>query len=431
MPSSTSFRRVRLPACFVGALLLARLFPLPPLSDPTGAALPGGLQLSAPAFYVLLAPLFSLWDGISMLSMSRLKGFLAGTVILYAGWRIGVALLGRARGGVAGPSGRAVLMHELKVLVGSLAGFLAFLLAGALWHRPMLALTDTAPDDVIVDLHSHTNVSHDVKGTLMRGFDAEANRRWHARSGFDAVFITDHNTTAGWRALRDDSALPAVCPGIEVSAWQAHIVLLGDTLEVDRSLYDRSLDGLLRLLAESRTRYGALAVASLPEYERSHWNRLDTLVQAGLAGFEIANAAPKANELTRVRRDSVIALARHRDLFLAGVSDSHGWGATSMAWSLVRVAGWRERMQVETPRSSRPLCEGILRALGNGGFGAVRVVERQRLRPDAAWPSWLTPEGVIWVTWRSMPWLVALGWFGWLACWAGLRLRGAPQRPTP
>jgi len=431
MPSFASLRRIRLPACVLGVLLLARLFPLAPLSDPTGAALPTGLQLSAPPFYVLLAPLFSLWDAISMLSMSRLKGFLIGTVLLYAGWRIGAALLRRARGAAAGGPGRGALMQELRVLAGSLAGFLAFLAAGGLWHRPMLALTGAAPDEVIVDLHSHTNVSHDVRGTLMRGFDAEANRRWHARSGFDAVFITDHNTTAGWRALRDDSRLPAVCPGIEVSAWQAHIVLLGDTLEVDRSRYDRSLDGLLRLLAESRPRYGALAVASLPEYERSHWNRLDTLVQAGLAGFEIANAAPKANELTRVRRDSVVALSRHYNLFLAGVSDSHGWGATSMVWSLVRVPGWRERMQEETPRSSRPLCEGILRALGDGGFGAVRVVERQRLRPDSAWPAWLTPEGVIWETWRNMSWLVALGWFGWIACWAGLRLRGLPERPTP
>ena len=51
-----------------------------------------------------------------------------------------------------------------------------------------------APDMVVFDVHSHTNVSHDVRGTLMRGFDAEANLAWHGRAGFDAFFITDHNT---------------------------------------------------------------------------------------------------------------------------------------------------------------------------------------------------------------------------------------------
>jgi len=207
---------------------------------------------------------------------------------------------------------------------------------------------------------------------------------------------------------------PIPCPGIEVSAWQAHIVLLGDTLTVERDPYTRSLAGLLTLLRTSDSSYGSLSLASLPEYRRSHWERLDTLIQAGLDGFEIVNASPKANELTRPERDGVVDLARKHDLFVVGVSDSHGWGATSMVWNLVTA-----------DRTSPDLCVAVLGQLRTG-FTAVRVIERHRLRPDDWWPVWLTPVGVVWETWRSMGWALTAAWLLWIWGWAwGCRLRRA------
>jgi hypothetical protein len=50
------------------------------------------------------------------------------------------------------------------------------------------------------------------------------------------------------------------------------------------------------------------------------------------------------------------------------------------------------------------------------GFPAVRIIERHRLRPDAWWPGWLTPVGVVWETWRSMGWTLAAAWLIWI--WA-------------
>ncbi|HEX6105660.1 MAG TPA: hypothetical protein VFZ26_08760, partial [Gemmatimonadales bacterium] len=205
------------------------------------------------------------------------------------------------------------------------------------------------------------------------------------------------------------------CPGIEVSAWRAHVLLLGDTAAVDRTRYNRDLESLLALLRESESEYGALTVASIPEYARNHWQRLDTLVAHGLDGFEVVNASPKANELTRAARDSVIALARRTDRFVLGVSDHHGWGATSMVWNLVPVPG----------RGAAPerVCAGILARLGEG-FGAVRIVERHRLRPDSPWPHLLTPLGVVWETWRGMGRAAAAAWLLWIwGLWGGLRLR--------
>jgi hypothetical protein len=401
---------LRVPLALTAALLAARAAAAPPLGDPLGQALPPGLHLAYPPLYVLLAPLFTLWDGVSMLSMSRLRGFLVGLLVLYLLWR-GGRIAWRRIAWSDRPAPRAPIRHELVILAASVSALLLFVGLGLLWHRPMAALAGAAPDDVVFDVHSHTNVSHDVRGTLMRGFDTEADLRWHRRAGFDAVFVTDHNTVAG---LRPHVGPPALCPGIEVSAWQAHVVLLGDTLPVDRSRYNSSLDALRTLLAQSESRYGALSVLSLPEYERNHWGRLDSLAAAGADGFEIVNAAPKANELSRARRDSVVSLARRTGKFVVGASDNHGWGATSMVWNVMRVPG-----APAGPAVCTALLDGLRR-----GFGASRIVERHRLGADSGWPLWLTPAGVVWETWRGMGWGLTVAWLAWIwLLWAARRRR--------
>lgn len=400
--------RFAAPLGLTALLLGARLVSVPALSDPVAGAAPATLGLALPWLYLALAPLFTLWDGVSMLSMGRLRGFLVGLVALYLAWRVG-RLLRPENAGAPRATRRFSILKEIRILAVSLLLLATFLVAGALWHRPMLALTGTDLHDIVVDFHSHTNVSHDVRNTWMRGFDTEANRRWHTRAGFDATFITDHNTVAGLKAVhpatRDERGEAVACPGIEVSAWRAHVVLLGDTLPVDRGRYNRSFDALLTLLATSDSTLGAPSVASLPEYRRNHWDRLDRLVAAGLDGFEVVNASPKANELPRAERDSVIALARARNRFVVGVSDSHGWGATSMVWNLVHTAG----------RTHSDPCSAILNTLRTG-FPAVSIIERHRLRPDSWWPIWLTPLGVVWETWRSMGWALTAAWLMWI--WA-------------
>jgi hypothetical protein len=396
-------------------VLAARIAAVPALSDPVNGSA-GSLALSVPALYLVLAPVFSMWDGISMLSMSRLKGFLWGLLLLYVIWRaLHWTWTSRTRTG----SLARRWLRELGVLAASFTLLLAFLITGALWHRPMLSPAGVSAGERVIDFHSHTNASHDVAGTLMNDFDAAANLRWLARAGFDAVFITDHNVIGRRSSVTGEPGLhgpdepgphgpgkssTVPCPGIEVSAWRAHIVLLGDTLPVDRRQYNQSLESLLRLLETSESTYGSLSVASLPEYRRNHWQRLDTLVQAGLDGFEIVNASPKANELTVAERDTVIGLARTHRRFVVGVSDSHGWGATSMVWNLVSVP---------PPTPPGALCGAVLSRLANG-FDAVRVIERHRLRPEAWWPMALTPVGVVWQTWRSMGWLLTVSWLLWI-----------------
>lgn len=396
-----SFRRLLLPVVLTFLLFLARLAAAPALADPVNGTTPPGLHLATPQLYLIFAPLFTLWDAVSMLSLKRLRGLLVGLALLFVLWRI-IGAFARHR--------RFSLAQEARTLAVSLGLLLGFILAGAVWHRPMLSLAGVQPGKLVVDFHSHTNLSHDVRNTWMRGFDTEANRRWHARAGFDVVFITDHNVVSheprvaihGSRPASRES--PIVCPGIEVSAWRSHVVLLGDSVLVDRSRYNGSFPALLSLLQVSDSGYGALSLASLPEYRRNLWRQLDTLADAGLDGFEIVNASPKANELSRADRDSVIGLARARNQFVAGVSDSHGWGATSMVWNLVPIDGIHRDTSI---------CGAVLHRLKDG-FGAVQIIERHRLRPDDWWPMWLTPVGVVWESWRSMNWALCAAWVAWI-----------------
>ena len=383
------------PSLLTLVLVASQLFAVPALTDPVAGTAPRSLHLSVPRLYLVLAPLFTAWDGISMLSMSRLQGFLTGLAWLYLFWRVTRLVVSDSSWGPRS------WLRELGILAFSISILLCFLLVGAMWHRPMVALSGVSPHDRVVDFHSHTTFSHDVGGTWMRGFDMQANWGWHARAGFDAVFVTDHNTIEG---ARDRRRHPGLCPGIEVSAWKAHIVLLGDTLPVERDPFSRSFQGLLDLLRTSESAFGSLTLASLPEYRRNHWHRLDTLINAGLDGFEIVNASPKANELTREDRNRVVTLARAHNLFVVGVSDTHGWGATSMVWNLVRSTQ-------ET--SAGAACSTVLSQLRQG-FPAVRVIERHRLRPDDGWPMWLTPVGVLWETWRSMGLVLTISWLVWV-----------------
>lgn len=386
------------PAILTLVLIAARLAAVPALTNPTGVPVSPAYTLQAPVFYLLLGPLFSTWDAITLLSMERLKGFLWGLGLIYLVWRVTLGL--RRRSSALVPR----LLREVGVLAVSLLALALFVLVGMIWHRPMIGLRGAATDQLVADLHSHTNVSHDVRGTLMRGYDVEASRRWHARAGFDAFYVTDHNTTAGWKG--DSSAsrsIPFACPGIEVSAWRAHIVLLGDTADVKQSDYDGSLAKVLNLLRDSRPRFGALAIASLPEYNRAFWPVIDSLVDAGVAGFEIVNASPKAADFPLAHRDSIIRTARDHHLLLAGVSDSHGWGATSLSWMVIELPGWRA---LPNP------CPALLDKLGRGN-GGVTILERHHLTPESAWPRLLTPFGALWEEWRSMTTTVLLSWLAW------------------
>ncbi len=390
-------RRAALSMGFIwtGLILVANLAHLPPLQDPTGRPLPTGYHLQYPWMYLLFAPVFSTWDALSMLSMSRLRwvGVWALVAVLCA---VAALLISRRRGGARG----------WPIALG--LGVPIFLVVGALWRaRPIARLTGGPVDEVLVDFHSHTNASHDVRGWPVSGFDVAANRRWHARAGFGAAFITDHNISTSLPADDGRADLPILCPGREASIEGLHVILLGEADWVGAVARADSLVSLMRSLRPD----SILAIASLPEYSLHAWDRLGWLMASGVTGFEVVNASPKANEFPRVRRDSVLALTRRTRGFVVGVSDMHGWGATSMVWNAVTVP------QIGRTR----LCRDIIGVLARGAPSTSRIVERARLRSDDWWPEWLAPIGAVWMTWRTASIPLVVSWIGWTWLLVSLR----------
>lgn len=386
-------------ALLSAALLTAKLVvPVAALSDPTGSPIPGGVHLSFPVFNLVFAPLFDAWDGVTLLAMPRLHAFLIGALLLGAAWAIGTAIRERRlRWGLA-----------TAKLAGWIAVLALFVAGGVAWRRPMARIAGVPEGLLVVDLHSHTNVSHDVKGWLQGDFDLEASRRWHARGGFDAFFVTDHNRIDGWQG-KDLATSPVACPGEELSLWRAHIVTLGNTDSIPRGLYADSAIGLARLFGESESRWHALTLASIPEYDDNHFADLPDWIAQGVDGFEISNPAPKANRQGRVRQDSVARLAQRTGKWLAGVSDQHGMGATVQSWTLIG------RIDVVDAGPGVPaLCGQILQRLGTEGFAATQVVERHRLRIDSAWPRWTTAVAVVWEGWRAAGWTQVVSWLLWI-----------------
>ena len=389
-------------------LLIAKLvFPAPALSDPAGGGLPAGVWLWFPPVNILLAPLFDLWDGVTLLAMPRLHAFLVGAVTLGAAWSVG--------GGIA--ERRLDVVRATRRLALFVAALALFVLGGIAWRRPMAHLAGIPASWWVVDLHSHTNVSHDVKGWLQDDFDLEASRRWHARGGFDLFFVTDHNRIDGWAGAPSASHLgmiPVVCPGEELSLWGAHIVVLGNSDSIPRGMYADSMPGIVRLLAESESRWGGMTLASIPEFDDNHFADLSAWLAAGLDGLEVSNPAPKANRQSRPHRDSVVALARANGRWVAGVTDQHGMGATVQSWTLV------PRRSVVDP------CADALDALRTRGFAATQVIERHRLRIDAPWPMFATVVAVPWEGWRAAGLGQLVSWLAWIWGVALIRSRRKP-----
>jgi hypothetical protein len=249
-----------------------------------------------------------------------------------------------------------------------------------------------------------------VKGWLQDDFDLEASRRWHARGGFDAFFVTDHNRIDGWKG-QDLATAPVACPGEELSLWRAHIVTLGNTDSIPRGLYADSAPGLARIFGESESRWHALTLASIPEYDDNHFGDLPDWIAQGLDGFEISNPAPKANRQWRERQDSVVRLARRTEKWVAGVTDQHGMAATVQAWTLIANSDTR---WAASPPEVPDLCARLLQQLATSRGVGVQVVERHRLRVDSAWPHWATPLALFWEGWRAAGWAQVASWLLWI-----------------
>jgi hypothetical protein len=105
--------------------------------------------------------------------------------------------------------------------------------------------------------------------------------------------------------------------------------------------------------------------------------------------IELTNGAPKGLRFSREHRARIVHLADSLDVPLVASSNHHGWGSTAVAWTTMRLPGWRQL----TPLA---LDAAIRQTLGAPADG-VHVVERAGL--SAAGPAlvqWLTVPRLAW-----------------------------------
>ena len=148
---------------------------IPAVLDANTSRAPSGVEIDLPLSYVVTSPFSRTLDAFTLLSTAQSVAALVTVALLVVVW---FAFSRRNR------SRREWIIVSVVILVG--VG--AFLGAVALLPRPMAGLRVADPNLVVVDFHSHTGTSHDVR----KSFGVEDNREWHRSGGFDAAWITDH-----------------------------------------------------------------------------------------------------------------------------------------------------------------------------------------------------------------------------------------------
>ena len=363
--------------------------------------------LHHPPGYLLGAPLFGLWDTLSLLTVSQHYAVLATLILLYGAGRVLAARAPRR------------LAREAVFAVAALAALLAFYAAAAVIPRPMAAIRLASPELVAVDFHSHTNHSHD--GWAL--FTAARNRAWHESGGFHAAYVTDHYTWAGV-----DEALPAnparagertvLLSGMEVRLRDRHTNILGE-----RGRYLFALDSTRHHLdpdsiaaARHRGARPATMLYTIPA-------PLDRIVPlspgspAGVVGVELSDGAPRGLEQGRAEREAILALADSMDLAVVAGANHHGWGRTVAAWSVMRLPGWRAM-------SPDQLGSAIERALHRERRRAVTVVERTMpYHEGSAVKLVATVPLLLWSHLRTLTLRERASWLAWIAVWAAALAR--------
>ncbi|MGH7645907.1 MAG: hypothetical protein ACREMR_10015, partial [Gemmatimonadales bacterium] len=209
------------------ALVIAgAVAPLAPLADVTTGSPPADAALALPASYVALAPVSNLLDALTFLSVER------------APWALGAWLFGLTWWGMLSPGSR---QRRIARAVAGLVSPVALAAAAAALPRPVPRLA--ADDSVltVIDYHAHTAASHDGR----RGWTPERLARWHARQGFEASYITDHNVAF---TPTGSEPLPLL-PGAEWSVHRQHVLALGPGQSLVRDSFTRTTPRMLQVFA--------------------------------------------------------------------------------------------------------------------------------------------------------------------------------------
>lgn len=346
-------------------LVIAAVFSLTPLVDPANPSALLTATLRTSFAYHLVAPLSNILDALTLLSPPQY----AATLGLSATIFFGVCFFRRSRS-----RRRFVPTAVLRDTLRFMGGTIAVVGVGLVLSRPMASLVLSDPDLIAVDFHSHTAASHDGRA----GFTAERNREWHSSSGYNAAYVTDHNTVDG--ALEGALHNPArsgdrtvLLAGVELRDGDEHPLLLG----VDpKRMRITSPDWKDAAIEADGGPGPPILLLSLPgNIRRLPSGETDGVVR--LEGIEVSDGSPRGLAQSARDKDAILAVAETLHLALVSGSDNHGWGRTAPAWSVLRIPGWREM----TPAD---LDIAIRRTIISEGPRAIQVIARRTVSPPAS-----------------------------------------------
>lgn len=291
--------------------------------------------------------------------------------------------------------------------------------------RPTARIALADPDLIAVDFHSHTNASWDGR----RGFDAEANRRWHEAAGFNVAYISDHRSVAGARAaMRRNPARAGdgvtLLQGLEAGDEDEHVIALNvDTTRLfDRGgrwhdpHYDkalaRELDAAMLILSVPGN------VRTIPGFRSGH--------DDPFYAIELSDGSPKGIAQEQRDRAQILRLADVLNLAVLAGSDNHGWGRTAIAWSIFRIPGWRMMTATQLDAAIQHTIRVNRRLAGI-------VVQRRSPDPGTSWMLLAaTPMTVVWTMLRTLEPAERLAWLAWgWALWAVVALPWPRRRRIP
>jgi hypothetical protein len=407
-------RLTRLPwlaAAITILVLVSALAAVPPIRDAATLELVTEAQLTYSPAYLAGAPFFDVLDTLSLLTVAQHVALLLTAILAYAAWRVwhrrqkAAARAGKATGG----SPRRSLLREVAFAAAFLLTLVVVYAIGAMVPRPMAALTVRDLDVVVVDVHSHTKYSHDGRP----GWEAEDVREWHASSGYNAAYVTDHRSYRG--AEEGVAANPRVAGQGTVLLAGLEVVYAGERVNVlsaGRVYRGLTTDNLWDIDTAALA-LGSLIAGREPVVVQTIPARLERMRAAqgsgtaGVRAIEIVDGAPRGLSQTRRERRRILHLADSLSLALVAGSNNHGWGRTAPGWTLFRIPAWRSL----TPDDLATRIEAAIRM---SGPRATRVVERRVAEagsnplllaltvPAVAWRMWTTlgaDQRVMWLVW--------------------------------
>jgi hypothetical protein len=318
-------RRFWLPLLLsVGAIGLSGR--VPAVQDASTGVSPSGVTLELSPVYVVTSPLSRTLDALTLLSNPQsITAFT--TVALIA---IAFLALSRRKKSFRWWSMRLIVLVLTIALVEAAVAFLP---------RPMARLHVSDPNTVVVDFHSHTGASHDVR----KSFDHEDNREWHFSGGFNAAWITDHVAFAGAVSARPRNPKRAgdglsILTGVEGRYHKIMSTIMLGIDERDSALLNKRGNLLPGALIRGRAPYTIVALPNR-NLDSVTAQTLDSIPR--FAAIELIDAAPRGlgqfdREELRVRN-----IARDLGLTLVAASNNHGFGRAVAAWNLLRIPGWQ------------------------------------------------------------------------------------------